>query len=272
MDTARRIRLGGASIDLLAFDEAVEAISSRFADASRRPLGVVSVNLDHIHHFGAARGGAPHALHDGAFAPVEWLNLVDGAPLAAAARRVTHTRWPRLAGSDLIDALLDRAEIAHVSVGFLGGTHETHERLEHRLADVHPSLRLAGCWAPDRSELLDVEDCLAIADDISAHEVDVLAVCLGKPRQELWIERYGLRTGAHVLLAFGAVVDFLAGRVDRAPRWAADHGLEWAWRLAHEPRRLGHRYLIDGPSAYLAVRRSSGSAETLENVEWRADE
>ena len=58
-------------------------------------------------------------------------------------------------------------------------------------------------------------------------------------------------------LAFGAVVDFVAGRVSRAPRFVADHGLEWAWRLAMEPRRLARRYLIQGPPAWWALRRDS---------------
>lgn len=255
--TATRIRLGGAPVDLLGFEDAIDAISARFADTSRRPLGVASINLDHIHHFGRPGRASPgHALHDGHSAPVEWLNLIDGAPLATAARRITHADWPRLAGSDIIDALLSRAEVAHVTVGFLGGSRETHELLAARLAEVHPALRLAGCWAPERWELDEDGPADVVADDIRAHGTDVLVVCLGKPRQELWIEHHGPRTGAHVLLAFGAVVNFLAGRVSRAPSWMSDHGLEWAWRLALEPRRLAHRYLVDGPPAYLAVRRS----------------
>ncbi|WP_157372752.1 WecB/TagA/CpsF family glycosyltransferase [Agromyces sp. Root81] len=256
--TVTRVRLGGVPVDLLGRSEAIDTISSRFEQSVGRPLGVASINLDHVHYFGDA---APvgHALHDGDAAPVEWLNLVDGAPLAAAARRITHRDWPRLAGSDLIDPLLDRAELAHSTVGFIGGTATTHEHLARRLALTHPVLRLAGCWAPDRAELVDDAVGRAIADDIAAHEVGLLIVCLGKPRQELWIERYGAATGSRVLLAFGAVVDFLAGRIGRAPRWVADHGMEWAWRLALEPRRLAHRYLVDGPPAYLAVRRSSGA-------------
>ncbi|MDQ0894283.1 WecB/TagA/CpsF family glycosyltransferase [Agromyces ramosus] len=259
-DTTTRLRLGGVPVDLIRLDEAIGEISARFTDASRRPLGVASINLDHIHHFGDARGGAGQPLHSGEAAPVEWLNLVDGAPIAAAARRITRADWPRLAGSDLIDALLDRAEAAHVSVGFLGGSHEAHDMLAQRLPERHPALRVAGSWSPDRSELTDDDASLQIAEDISVHGTDVLVVCLGKPRQELWIERYGPRTGAHVLLAFGAVVDFLAGRVSRAPGWVAGHGLEWAWRLALEPRRLAHRYLVDGPSAYLTLRRSIAPA------------
>ncbi len=86
--------------------------------------------------------------------------------------------------------------------------------------------------------------------------MNVLVVCLGKPRQEHWIEQYGPLTGAQVLLAFGAVVDFLSGRIRRAPRWVADHGFEWAWRLGLEPRRLARRYLVRGPVEYLALRRT----------------
>lgn len=255
-----RVRLGGVPVDLLGRREAIDTIAARFGRIEGRPLGVASVNLDHIHHFGDV-APAGQALHDGDDAPVEWLNLVDGAPLATAARRITHRDWPRLAGSDLIDPVLGRAEDARSTVGFVGGSALTHERLVRRLALTHPALRLTGCWAPDRAELGDDDACKALADDVSAHRVDVLVVCLGKPRQEHWIERYGPQTGSRVLLAFGAVVDFLAGRIERAPRWVADHGMEWAWRFAREPRRLAHRYLVDGPPAYLALRRSSVAAD-----------
>lgn len=96
-----------------------------------------------------------------------------------------------------------------------------------------------------------------LADEIRQAAPDVLVVGLGKPRQELWIAEYGHLTGAKVLLAFGAVVDFLAGHVRRAPLWASSHGLEWAWRLMLEPRRLARRYLVEGPEAYVKLRTAS---------------
>ena len=68
---------------------------------------------------------------------------------------------------------------------------------------------------------------------------------------------YAALTGAGVLLAFGAAVDFLAGRVQRAPEWVSRRGLEWGYRLALEPRRLAGRYLLDGPPAYLKLRTGS---------------
>jgi exopolysaccharide biosynthesis WecB/TagA/CpsF family protein len=96
-----------------------------------------------------------------------------------------------------------------------------------------------------------------MTEQIAGAEVTILIVCLGKPRQEEWIAEHGYASGAKVCLAFGAVVDFLAGRISRAPQWMANHGLEWAWRLLREPRRLSRRYLIQGPKAYLAVQRNS---------------
>jgi len=255
-----RIRLGGAPVDLLEFDQAVDLIAGRALTSGQPPLGVVSINLDHIHHFGERSSlYGDFGLRSGPVGDIEWLNLADGAPLVEQARRLTDRPWPRLAGSDLIGVILARAERDGASVGFVGGLPSTAAELSRRLLRQYPALGLTGCWTPSREQLADAKFSCELADEISNHGADILVVCLGKPRQELWIDHYGARTGAHVLLAFGAVVDFLAGRVDRAPHWASNNGLEWAWRLAKEPRRLFRRYVVEGPSAYRAVRRSGMS-------------
>jgi exopolysaccharide biosynthesis WecB/TagA/CpsF family protein len=261
-----RIVLGGAEVDLMDFDTAVDRIMDRAVSAAAPPLGVVSANLDHIKHFGAggdwANTFAPGAGHsvppDGdRESVVEWLSLLDGAPLVSRAKRLTGLNWPRLAGSDLIGPLLDTAVERGVRVGFVGGTRQTQELLKQKTAEDRPGLVVAGWWAPERWELADLRASQALAAGIAAARVDLLVVGLGKPRQEAWISAYGHQTGAAVMLAFGAVVDFLAGRVARAPEWIAAHGLEWAWRLALEPRRLSHRYLVDGPGAYFRLRFNS---------------
>ncbi|MEW1823708.1 WecB/TagA/CpsF family glycosyltransferase [Arthrobacter sp. NPDC080031] len=236
------------------FDDAVHATIARAIDKRARPLGVISANLDHIHHFG--RGGRWEGSLDFA-ADVEWLTLIDGAPLRAQARRITGRVWPRLAGSDLIGPLLDHAAVNGCRVGFLGGSAETQELLRNKLAWERPDLEVVGWWCPDRQTLADATSSGNLADEVAEAGVDILVVGLGKPRQELWIAQHGARSGAKVLLAFGAVVDFLAGHIRRAPDWASRSGLEWAWRLALEPRRLARRYLVDGPEAYLWLRRRS---------------
>lgn len=255
-----RIRLGGLPVDLANESEAVALITERASVRTCRPLAVVSVNLDHLHHFG---GTSPLAgafgLREGATSDLEWLYLIDGAPIAAMAKRFTGRDWPRLAGSDLLAPILRSAERKHLAVGFIGGSSATHELLRANLKRDYPQLHLAGTWSPARGELLDPDRSLEIAREIRDASVDILAVCLGKPRQELWIDRFGAETGAAAFLAFGAAVDFLAGRVSRAPEWASSHGLEWAWRLILEPRRLARRYLVQAPKAYARLRRTAAS-------------
>ena len=247
----------GITVDLVDARSALAAIAAASRHETPRPVGVVSVNLDHVHHFGAT-----HALTHPSSAfvdrhEVDWLDLIDGAPLAAQARRLTGRSYPKLSGSDLIVPILDEAERCARRIGVLGGERAVADPLARRLEARWPGLSLTGHWAPEREAITDPDRCRQLAAEIRDSGTDILLVCLGKPRQERWINDYGQQTGAGALLAFGAVVDFLAGRVSRAPSWVSRAGGEWAWRLLREPRRLARRYLLDGPPAYLAMRRSS---------------
>ncbi len=254
-----RVRLGGSVADLLTEREAVAVVMRHALGDQGATLGVASLNLDHLHHFDGSELAwlADDAGADTRGAGVRWLGLLDGAPLVARANALTGRTWPRLAGSDLIGPLLDAAQAQGVPVGFVGGAPAIHPVLRARLAESYPTLPLVGTWAPERAAVTDPDASAALAAQIAAAGPRILVVGFGKPRQERWIAAHGEATGARVLPAFGAVVDFLAGRVRRAPAWAASHGLEWAWRLALEPRRLARRYLVQGPPAYLALRRDS---------------
>lgn len=75
----------------------------------------------------------------------------------------------------------------------------------------------------------------------------ILLVALGAPKGEIWIHRARPQLGPAVALSIGATLDFLAGQVTRAPAWVSKAGLEWAFRLGQEPRRLARRYLVDDP-------------------------
>ncbi|MER7798029.1 WecB/TagA/CpsF family glycosyltransferase [Microbacterium sp. NPDC096154] len=243
----------GVPIHLVTAEPALRVIAQGAARRSPRPLAVASINLDHLHHFGRHTHHA--ATTEGG--PVEWLNLIDGSPIAAYARRETGLAYPRLSGSDLIADVLRLAADEDLSIGVLGGDPALCAPLRQRLTQRWPGVRFAGHWTPPRAQLSTPEGAASVAESIREAGADILLVCLGKPRQELWIDTYGAQTGAGVMLAFGAVVDFLAGRVARAPRWVSRAGLEWAWRLMLEPRRLAHRYLVQGPPAYIALRRSA---------------
>ncbi|MFC7448793.1 WecB/TagA/CpsF family glycosyltransferase [Rhodococcus daqingensis] len=267
-----RLVVDQVAVDLIDRESAISLIFD--ALTAPGPLAVASANLDHIHHFGAGDSWVdrpPAVSVDGPTADLRWLTLLDGVPLVRRAKTLTGRDWPKLSGSDLIEPILERAARDGARIGFLGGSVETHGRLNEAMDARYPTLEIVGTWAPDRSELTDVAASARLAHEIRAADVEILVVALGKPLQENWIAQFGVGTGARVLLAFGAVVDFLAGRIPRAPQWATNNGLEWAWRLAREPRRLGHRYLIEGPPALLSLERMSRAVAAGSTVPARAD-
>ena len=249
-----RMTLGGVNVDLCEKTDVRALVASAVQSPVGPALAIASANLDHIHAFADGRADTCDVLRD--CADVTWLVLVDGVPLLASARRTTGHRWPRLAGADLLLPILFDAAEAGVVVGFLGGTSEMHEYLAVRLELELPSLKVGGYWAPTRATVEDQEQSEALADEVAVANVEILVVGLGKPRQEQWIQQHAARTRARVLLAFGAAPDFLAGVGHRAPEQLREHGLEWAYRLAREPRRLARRYLIQGPPAALRLIRA----------------
>jgi N-acetylglucosaminyldiphosphoundecaprenol N-acetyl-beta-D-mannosaminyltransferase len=86
-----------------------------------------------------------------------------------------------------------------------------------------------------------------VVEHINEHKPDVLLVGMGTPLQELWVDHYFDRLEVPVVWTVGALFDYVSGRVQRAPHWMADHGLEWIFRLAIEPRRMWRRYLLGNP-------------------------
>lgn len=220
---------------------------------SEPAVAIGSINLDHLHHFG--KGRIPLE-NDPDESGVDWIMLADGAPIAGHASRVSKIEWPRLTGADLLPDILRIAEDEQLAVGFLGGTPESHEALRPTLKERYPRLPEVRFWAPSREVVDSAEGSGRLAAEIDEAGIDILNVALGKPRQELWIQTYGDATGARLLLAFGASADFLAGKVSRAPGWMQNRGLEWAYRLVQEPKRLARRYLVQGPPAWLRWRRA----------------
>lgn len=237
------VQLGGVHVQVMSSATLLDLVSQRLI--SGRPLFLASANLDHVHHFGAGSGRTEVCRSDDL---VDWLVLLDGMPLVWRARQLTGAPCSRLAGADLFPALLGRAGRTGARFGVLGGSAEMHAALRAVLEQTQPDLRIAGMWSPNRAEICDGAAARRYADQIRDAGVDVLAVALGKPLQEAWLYRFGAYTQIRVGLAFGAACDFLAGMSERAPDFMRERGLEWLFRLSHEPRRLAGRYLVRGPA------------------------
>jgi N-acetylglucosaminyldiphosphoundecaprenol N-acetyl-beta-D-mannosaminyltransferase len=111
---------------------------------------------------------------------------------------------------------------------------------------MHPGVKIVGAYSPPFRELSPDEDSRAV-EAINQANPDVIWVALGLPKQERWIVAHRSRLKAPVIVAVGAAIKFHSGKVIPAPRWASRVGLEWFWRLMHEPRTVWRRALIYGP-------------------------
>jgi exopolysaccharide biosynthesis WecB/TagA/CpsF family protein len=265
----RRVRLGGCLVDLVCLDMVRRVLDDHLGrPPGTGTLNVASANLDHITHFGGCPEG--DELDPGRMG--DWLVLLDGFPLVRAARRLTGTDYPCLAGSDLLPELFTLAEVRERSVAVLGGRQEIVEPLGAAIHRRWPSLRVVGHLTPSRAELLDPASSRRIQTDLAALSPDLLVVALGKPLQELWMREYARGTGARVVVAFGAAIDFIAGTVPRAPKRMQRLGLEWCFRLLREPRRMAYRYLVQGPAALAKLRSDQAVLPPGDESGWCSDQ
>ena len=249
MKTTPVMRIDDTVVVRMTHTEVIDLVERRAAEPSGAPLALCSATLDQLHHF---RPGRHRLGRD-----VDWVVVADGAPIARRGAHLAGTDWPRVTGADLLPDVIALCEARGWPIGFLGGTAHAHGLLRDALHRDHPGLSVAGYWSPERAELDDPVSGARIADEIRSAAPTVLVVGLGKPRQEQWIDDWGTRSSAAVLLPFGAAADFVAGTVERAPeRWQRS-GLEWLYRLQQEPRRLARRYLIQGPPALARLRAAT---------------
>ena len=196
---------------------------------------VFTPNVDHV--VLAARDPVFHE----AYERVD-LSLCDGQPLRWASHLLGAPLPERVSGADLFLPLMRVASRRGWRVQLLGGGPGRAEEAARRL-EREERVTFTGASGPaiGMSPLPD-EDRLV--GRIAAARPDLLVVCLGAPKGELFIDRVRERLGPAVAIQLGAALDFYLGTVQRAPRWMQRCGLEWLYRLLREPRRLAYRYLV----------------------------
>jgi N-acetylglucosaminyldiphosphoundecaprenol N-acetyl-beta-D-mannosaminyltransferase len=248
-----RLRIGALELDPLTFAGALDAIEALVERG--RGGAVFPTNVDVVVQAEDDAGlRAAYAAAD--------LALADGMPLVWASRLLPVRLPERVAGSDLVVPLLARAAARRWPVFLLGGGPGVAEEAAARARAM--GVEVCGTAAPRvpaRAGEADPEGDAALAQ-VRASGARLLLVAFGAPKQELWIHRHRAALAPAVALAVGASVDFLAGRVRRAPAIVGRAGLEWAWRLAHEPRRLWRRYLLRDPRFALVLARELARSRT----------
>jgi exopolysaccharide biosynthesis WecB/TagA/CpsF family protein len=230
------VDLFGINVHNLSFDEAVDRIIAMCRGGE--PRYVVTPNVDHV--MKARRDERLRLIYERAD-----LSLADGMPLVWAAKILGRPLKDKVSGSDLFEALCRQAARHDLGVFLLGAApgvaHKAGVILEKRC----PGLRIVGTLSPRLDADGSSPDNDMMAARIAEAKPDLLFAAFGSPKQEYWIARHHRKMGVPVVIGVGASFDFVAGVQRRAPRWMQRAGLEWTWRLAHDPRRLWRRYLVD---------------------------
>jgi N-acetylglucosaminyldiphosphoundecaprenol N-acetyl-beta-D-mannosaminyltransferase len=192
----------------------------------RKPHQICTVNTEFI----------MAAQHDAEFRRIlnrSALNLPDSVGVVWAARHLGHPLRERVAGSDLVGLIADRAQTTDWRIFLLGAAAGVAERAATILRERYPQTHIAGAYAGSPRP----EDEAGIAARIRSSGADVLLVAYGAPQQDKWIARNIEQTGVSVAMGIGGSLDFIAGTQKRAPQWMQRLALEWLYRLVREPWR-----------------------------------
>jgi len=169
--------------------------------------------------------------------------LPDGISVILAIRMLTGQKIKKIAGEDLFHYEMNRINNAGGKCFFLGSTEKTLQLIQKRAASEYPGIRISGYSPPYKPEFSE-DDTRAMIEAVNKHEPDVLFVGMTAPKQEKWVHNNSHNLKAGHVCCIGAVFDFYAGTVKRAPAWMIKIGMEWFYRLIREPRRMWRRYLI----------------------------
>lgn len=246
-----RMRLAGIDLDRLSEAEVAEHVIR--ASKNGRGGWIATPNIDICRK--AERDPTARALLAKAA-----LIVPDGMPLVWAARLRGDSLPERVSGSSLIFSLTAAAAASQRSIYLLGGEPGVPESAAAQLSQLYPGVKIAGTAAPSLGFDKDPRKVAEIRDHLLLTSPDIVYVGLGFPKQERLIVTLTSALPSSWFVACGAAIPFAAGTLPRAPAWMRQTGLEWAFRLVSEPRRLYRRYLVD--DVPYAARLLASSAMT----------
>lgn len=243
IDCQPQFGLAAGEVEFVGLRFAQTSLSEMVDAASKRAAGdpflyVVTPNVDHVVRLASSRQGAElKAAYEGA-----WLRVCDSRVLARLAR-LFGVKLSVVPGSDLTAHLLGRLTGSGRRIAVIGADPASIERLGNRFPGIEfvhhePPMGLLGNPA-----------AMAEAAAFAVHaQADFVLLAVGSPQQEILANAIHAHAGSTGTgLCIGASIDFLTGRARRAPRIMQRLGLEWAYRLFGEPRRMWRRYLVEGP-------------------------
>lgn len=231
-----RIKFMNTEIDNLTMEEALDAIDDLIRQ--NKNAYVVTPNVDHIVQLEA--GGELCEVYKNAD-----LILTDGKPLLWIAKWYGTPIKEKVSGSDLFPRLCEMAARKGYNMFFLGAAEGIAAKAAENLTERYPELNVVGTYSPPYGFEKDIAEMQKITTMIKKVKPHILIVGLGCPKQEKFILHNREKLGVPISLGLGASFDFEARNIKRCPKWMADHGLEWLFRITQDPKRLVKRYLVD---------------------------
>ena len=242
-----KANVGGVTFAVTLADQVADAIAHdaldgnsgiavHFANAYTVALGHANTDLGQVLH-------SPRSL-----------NVTDGVPVSWFGRRYNSRDglvWRPMSGPDVMERVFASSTAEGPRHYLLGGSPETLEKLQKAVAERWPNAVIAGAESPPFRGLS--EQQIAEQDDrIRRSGANIVWVGLGTPKQDFEVDRLAQSIPV-IACGVGAAFDFIAGTKKRAPQWMTTAGLEWAYRLGQEPRRLAKRYLWGNPRFVMAA-------------------
>ncbi|MBK6005162.1 WecB/TagA/CpsF family glycosyltransferase [Ramlibacter ginsenosidimutans] len=231
-----RFALGHALINRESFEDIAQQVVKLALRPS--PALVVTPNADHV-----VRLERNSELRE-AYAKAA-LVTPDGMPVVWASRWLGSPVKERVTGSDLMPRLCELAAESGQKVFLLGGAEGVADRAAANLVLSYPGLTVAGTLCPPPGFERDAARNADIVRTIRESGADLVFVCLGSPKQDVWASKHLSQFEKGVFLGVGAAIDFCAGTMKRAPAWMQRSGFEWLYRVVQEPRRMIGRYTKD---------------------------
>ena len=231
-----RISLMGIGIDCLSSNDLYSCIQNFLAEDGKHLITYVNIHTMNI------------AYHNASLREVyakSTITYCDGAGVKIGARIAGKYVPERMTAATFIHDLFSRWESDGIRIFFLGGRPGVATKACEALRLLYPQLQIAGEMHGYFKRDCDEED--VVLSMISEAHPDILFIGFGTPLQELWALAKWDRLDVRIVWPIGALVDYLAGRVQRCPKWMEQNCLEWFFRFINEPRRMFTRYIIGNP-------------------------
>jgi exopolysaccharide biosynthesis WecB/TagA/CpsF family protein len=229
-----KVNLGSLKVDALSQEEVITQIKSKLL-RSAEPNILVTPNAGHLTNI------FDNPELSEIYSTAE-LSLIDGWPIALAAKNASKLKITRVTGSDLLPELFSQLT-KDVRVGIVGGNDESliRQSLETRFPNLNIQIIDTSQWTNS------VYDIRRLRELVQYNALSIVLLCLGHPKQELLAKELKNYDWAGSrpdwIMCVGATIDFLTGEQKRAPRFIQKFGLEWFFRLVTNPKKFTHRYL-----------------------------